>query len=100
MQSLIGVRVPKEVVSDIHYVANEEQLDKSAVVRRLLSKAVSAELIDIALKKYANREISIGRAAELSRLPYADFMKIAAEKKIPINYSVQSLRDDISHDGD
>jgi len=98
MQSLLGVRVPKTIVNDIRYLAEEEHLDKSAVVRRLLSEAVSVELINQALKKYANGEISMGRAAKLARIPYADFMKSAAEKKIPINYSVQDFREDISHD--
>jgi len=98
MHALIGVRVPKDIVNDINYLAEEEQLDKSTVVRRLLGGAVSTELLNLALKKYANREVSIGRAAELSRLPLADFMAAAAEKKITINYSVKNFREDIAHD--
>ena|SRR3989344_5034381 len=96
MHALIGVRVPKDIVNDIKYLAEEEQLDKSAIVRRLLGSAVSTELLNIALKKYAEREISIGRAAKLARIPLADFMMVAAEKKIPINYSVEDLRKDLA----
>ncbi|MEK6869759.1 MAG: UPF0175 family protein [Nanoarchaeota archaeon] len=90
----VGARVSETVVKDIKYVAEQEKTDKSKVIRELLSEAVKKKLIDLALEKYSEREVSLGRAAELARLPLADFMKIAAEREIPINYSISSLERD------
>ncbi len=94
MYENVGTRIPKEIIRDIEYVANEEKTDKSKVVRELLNEAVKKKLIELALKKYSDRKISIGRAAELAKLPLADFMKILSEKKIVLNYSMESLEED------
>lgn len=58
-------------------------------------KTMSKEkLVDLALEKYAKRVVSVGRAAELAKIPLADFMKRAAQRHIPFNYSVESLEKD------
>lgn len=46
------------------------------------------------LKKYKQKEISLGRAAELAGIPLADFIKIAADRKIHLNYDQQDLKRD------
>ena len=94
MYENVAARVPEAIVKDIDYVAEEENTDKSKVIRELLSSAVKEKLIDLALEKYSKRDVSLGRAAELARIPLADFMVRAAERKIPINYSVESLEKD------
>lgn len=94
MYENIAARVPESIVKEIDYVAQEENTDKSKVIRELLSSAVKSKLADLALEKYSKREISLGRAAELAKMPLADFMVKAADRKIPINYSVESLEKD------
>lgn len=96
MTRVVGTRVPSEVAQAIAYVAKEEHTDKSKVVRELISSAVKSRLIDLALKKYAQRMVSLGRGAELARLPLADFMKLAAERNIPLHYTLASLRKDVA----
>jgi len=57
-------------------------------------KKFNKKLLNGALEKYSKGEISLGRAAELAKMPLADFMKIAAKRKIPINYSEKNLKQD------
>ena len=94
MYENVASRVPETIVKDIDYVAQEENTDKSKVIRELLSSAVKEKLLDLALQKYSKREVSLGRAAELAKMPLADFMVKAAERQIPMNYSVESLEKD------
>jgi len=94
MYKNIGTRVSKDMVNDIDYLAKEEKTDKSKVVRELLVLAVKKRLFDLALEKYSQGQVSLGRAAELARLPLADFMKMAMEMKVSLNYSIQSLEED------
>lgn len=94
MSETVAARLPESVVRDIDYVAREEKTDTSKVVRELLSEAVKGKLFDLALEKYSKRFVSLGKAAELAKLPLADFMKFIAERKIPLNYSVASLEKD------
>ena len=94
MSANVAARVPDSVVRDIDYVVKEEGADKSTVIRGLLSVAVKEKLVNLALEKYSKGTVSLGRAAELARLPLADFMKVAAERKVPLNYSIDSLEND------
>ena len=94
MYENVAARVPETLVRDIDYVAKEENTDKSKVIRELLSDGVKSKLLELSLKKYSRREISLGRASELAKMSLADFMVKAAESKIPMNYSVESLEQD------
>lgn len=94
MYENVGTRIPEELVKDIEYLSREEQTDKSRVIRELLTVAIKKKFLDLALEKYFEKKISIGRAAELAKVSIVDFMKIASEKKIPMNYSVVSLEED------
>ena len=94
MYENVAARIPEAIVKDIDYVAKEENTDKSKVIRELLSDAVRSKLLELAFKKYSKREISLGRAAELAKIPLSDFMVKASERKIPVNYSVESLEKD------
>lgn len=96
MKENIGTRVPKDVADDIEYLAKEGNVDRSKMVRDLLALAVKERLLDLALAKYSKREVSLGRAAELARLNLADFMEEAAERKVSMNYSEESLKDDFN----
>lgn len=50
--------------------------------------------LKLVLEKYSKQLVSLGRAAELARMPLEDFLKVAAEKKISLNYSLESLERD------
>lgn len=95
MYDNIGARIPRETRKDIEYVAQEEQVDKSKIIRDLLAEAVKKRIIRLAIEKYARRKVSIGRAAELARIPIADFMVLLAEQKVPFNYTLESLKEDM-----
>ena len=91
MTTPIVARVDNLLAKDIEFFSKTEKLDKSAVIRRLLAKALKDETIELALKKYRKNEISIGRAAEIADTPLADMLRIAAENKIPLHYTKEDL---------
>ena len=90
----VGTRLPEDIVKNIEYIAEEEKVDKSRLLRNLIAVAIKEKLIDLALEKYSKREVSLGRAAELANIPIADFMVIAAKRKIPVNYTLEDLEED------
>ena len=90
----VVARVPKEVKQDIEFFAKQEQTDKSNIIRKLLTAAVKQKRLEYALNEYGKRNVSLGKAAEIAKMPLADFMMVAAERKIPINYSLESLEKD------
>lgn len=94
MSTSIVARIEDKLARDIEFFKKKEKLDKSAVIRRLLSRAIKEEKIDYALNSYRNREISIAKAAEIAEIPLADILRIAADQKIPVNYTKNDLMRD------
>jgi len=51
--------------------------------------------LEYTLKLYQNKEISLGKAAELSSLSIWEFLDQLSLKKIPLNYDLEELKSDL-----
>ncbi len=94
MGKTITSRLPDDMVEEIEKIAEIEKLDKSSVIRRLLNKAIPTWKLEYALKLYQNKEISLGKAAELSSLSIWELLEKLSQKKIPLNYDLEDLKND------
>lgn len=90
----VVARVSNEIKKDIEFFAKEEETDKSTIIRQLLTSAVRQKRLEYALKEYSERNVSLGRAAELAKMHLSDFMMEAAKHNIPMNYSKDELTRD------
>lgn len=90
----VVARVPSEIKKDIEFFAKQEQTDKSNIIRKLLTSAVKQRRLEYGLKEYAERRVSLGKAAELAKMHISDFMEEAAQHHIPINYTKEDVRRD------
>ena len=90
----VVARVSKEIKKDIEFFAKQEQTDKSNIIRGLLTSAVKQKRLEYALNEYSRRNVSLGKAAELAKIPISNFMEEAAKRHIPINYTKEDLRRD------
>ena len=89
-------RVPKDIKQDIELFARKEHTDKSTIIRELLSLAVKQKRLEYALLGYQKGECSVGKAAEMAKLPLSEFMTQASSRGIPLSYSKQDLKRDFS----
>ena len=94
MSEGVVARVPAEIKKEIEFFAKHEQTDKSTIIRKLLTSAVKQKRLEYALKEYAERRVSLGKAAELAKMHISDFMEEAARRHIPINYTKEDLERD------
>ena len=94
MSAIITTRVPNELEEQLEGISRAEHLDRSTVVRRLLSKAVEEWMIDHALSQYRDGKITLGRAATDVGLPLREMITIAAKKGIPFQYGLDDLMED------
>lgn len=76
----LELKVPKTVVSALGMSASEMASDFCQRV------AVSLHMEGV---------LSLGKAAEMAGLPYTDFMALLRAKKVPLNYTVEDLAEDI-----
>jgi predicted HTH domain antitoxin len=90
----ITTRVSKEIEEKIALIAREEKLDKSTVIRRLLSDAIKKRQIERALDEYREERVTLARAARMAGVSLRKMMQLAAEAGVPFQYSVEDLRKD------
>jgi len=95
MGKTITSRLPDKMVEEIDRIAKLENLDRSSVVRRLLNKAIPEWKLEYALKLYQHKEISLGKAAELSSLSIWEMLEKLSQNKIPLNYDLEELKSDL-----
>jgi predicted HTH domain antitoxin len=53
-------------------------------------------LVDIAIGIYKREQVSLGRAAEIANMSSPAFLHELERRKIPINYGVDDLHQDLS----
>jgi predicted HTH domain antitoxin len=94
MGTTITTRVPEDLEKKIEEISHIEHLDKSTVVRRLLSNAVQEWMVDYVLMQYQQGKITIGRAARMVGVPLREMIAMASRKGIPFQYSLDDLRED------
>ena len=53
-------------------------------------------LVDVAIGLYKRQTVSLGRAAEVAGLSSSEFLAELGRRRIPINYGVDELRQDVA----
>lgn len=95
MGSTLTTRLPDDLADEIDRISEEEQLDKSAVARRLLQQAVTEHRREQAFERYDRGEISLGRLAEDADLSLRATLGELRERGVHFQYSTESLREDL-----
>ncbi len=93
--AIITTRVPEELAKEVERIAQEEALDKSTTIKRLLIRAVEAWKMDHALKLYQEGKISVGKAAEIAGVSLWEMIDNIVKRKIPLQMSREDLEEDL-----
>lgn len=95
MGSTLTTRISDELAAEIERISDEEQLDKSAVARRLLERAVTDRKRDVAFDRYERGELSLGSLAEEADLSIRETLVQLRERGVHFKYSMESFREDV-----
>ncbi|MFB6362079.1 MAG: UPF0175 family protein [Halobacteriales archaeon] len=78
----ISARVPDELEAELEAYLEDEHLDRSTAIRKLLAQGLAAWRRDRALERLAEGSVSFTRAAELADMNVWDFAQLAADRDI------------------
>lgn len=95
MSSTLTTRIPDELAAEIERISEEEQLDKSALTRRLLERAVVEYRREKAFDRYEAGELSIETLAVEADMPLRQVLTELRERGVHFNYSLTSLDEDV-----
>ena len=97
MSEIITARLTLNMNKDLEIVAKTEHLDKSTVMRRLLSNAISEWKKEYAIKMYAGGKYSTEQAARFAEISLWSFFDLLKEKKISLTYDAEEFERDVKN---
>lgn len=78
----ISARVPDEIEEELETYLEEENLDRSTAIRKLLAEGLDEWRKERALRKLEANEVTFTRAAELAGVSTWDLAQLAREREI------------------
>ena len=96
MGKIITTRLPDEFVERLNYIAQQEGIDVSTVIRRLLTNAIKEWKIMTALENLRVNKFSIGKAAEFADVNLWEMLDLAKENSLNwTGYNEEDLKKDL-----
>lgn len=95
LSTTLTARLPDDLFKEIERISEEEQLDKSAVARRLLEKAVREHRMDSAVDTYREGTTTLRSAAEKAGVPLRAFIHELSRREVPLAYGPKDLEEDL-----
>ncbi len=87
----LGVRLDKKMVEELSRIADEEHVDRTTVIRKLIADAIENYKRDMVLRKYEQGKISISKAAEDTGLTVGEIEEYMVRKGYRSKYSTVDL---------
>ncbi len=94
MEATVAVRIGRERLAEIKAISKEENKKNSEVLREALDLGLREKKLAVAIEKYKNKQVSVGKAAELADVPLSTFLDILRVRNVPFNYTVRELMED------
>lgn len=92
MTESIGVRLPKDVLKYVEEEARRENVDRSAMIRRLMEKGIAEFRKEKAAAFYVEGRTSISGAAEMAGLTIPEMVQLLVSKGYRSSYSLEDFR--------
>ncbi len=73
-------------------LAKDINLDRTSLAKKILIEGIKREKLNLAIQKYINKEISIGRAVKISGLSFYELIEVFSRIGITSNLSIEDVK--------
>lgn len=91
MTKQMNLRLDEDLIREFEELAEEENLDRSALVKKILVEGLQQERLNFAIQKYMMKDISIERAAEIAKLSIHEFISKLSKLGVPSNLTMEDI---------
>ena len=95
MGEAIGIRFDDETLKKIDILGEEEALDRSTIVRKLVHQGYHSVMAEKALLKYAQRRITLSEAARMADMTIWEIEDYFVRHGYTSDYGVEDLKNDM-----
>ncbi len=96
MAKSVGIRMDEDLLKKLNEMGEEENLDRSTLVRKLLRRGYELMKKEQAAKKYVKGEITITKAAEEAEVTIWEMEKFLVGSGYKSEYSLKDLEREAS----
>lgn len=87
----INVRVPDDLLDTLDRLSDEEGLNRSTVIRRLLERGYNEFMLERAADRYRREDITISEAADLAECTLWEMERYLVQEGYTSEYSIADL---------
>lgn len=91
MSERLSIVIPSEMNEDIKKLQKILKMDKSTVIRHLLSKSIRDVKIQTLLDEYRKGKLSLGKAAELAGVNLWEFIEHCRRNQIKLDLTEEEV---------
>ena len=96
MSERLSIVIPTKLKEEIDQLQQLLKMDKSSLIRYLMTKSIDDIKIDFALEEYRKGKVSFGKASELAGVNLWRFIDICHEHQVPLNFTEEDAEMGIS----
>ena len=75
MTQQMNLRLDKSLIKEFEDLAKEENLDRAAMVKKVLVEGIKNERLKVAIQKYVLKQISIEKASHIAGVSLYQFIE-------------------------
>lgn len=94
MQKPLSMRPTKEIEKKLEKLIKIEKMEKSTLIRKILTIGIDEELRKCALELFKDNKVSLAKAAEIADVSIREMMDVLREKKIPLHITAGDIQED------
>ena len=91
----ITTRVPEDLFREIKEIGEMEKIDRTEVVKRLLSNAAKHWKIERALNLLRDGKVTLRRAAKIAEVTYVEMLDLSSQMDIAIKMGPEDVINDL-----
>ncbi|MBA7523515.1 hypothetical protein ES705_15642 [subsurface metagenome] len=92
MTKQMNLRLDEELIKEFEELAENENLDRSALIKKGLIEGIQQERFNFAIKKYVLKEISLERAAEIAKISIHELLDKITQLGISSNLAIEDFK--------
>lgn len=92
MSKQMNLRLEEKLIKEFEELAEYENLDRSALVKKILIEGLHQERLNFAIQKYMLKEISLERAAEIAKISIHEIIFKVSQLGIPSNLTLDDYK--------
>jgi predicted HTH domain antitoxin len=95
MGEAIGIRFDDDTLKKIDEISEDDDLDRSSAVRKLVNLGYSNHMKKKAIEQYRQGQITLSKAAHLAKMTLWEMEKALVESGYKSEYSVEDLKNEM-----